>query len=54
VLVCPVLTDLYMSLRRAVSSSFTEFKIGVAIMVNAGAAMVYSVRTIDAYEAKTE
>ena len=27
---------------------------GVAIMVNAGAAMVYSARTIDAYNAKTE
>jgi AhpD family alkylhydroperoxidase len=28
--------------------------LGVAIMVNAGAAMVYSARTIDAYDAKTE
>jgi alkylhydroperoxidase/carboxymuconolactone decarboxylase family protein YurZ len=28
--------------------------LGVAIMVNAGAAMVYTARTIDAYEAKTE
>jgi alkylhydroperoxidase/carboxymuconolactone decarboxylase family protein YurZ len=27
--------------------------LGVAIMVNAGAAMVYSARTIDAYDAKT-
>lgn len=27
--------------------------LGVAIMVNAGAAMVYSARTIDAYETKT-
>lgn len=27
--------------------------LGVAIMVNAGAAMVYSARTIDAYESKT-
>lgn len=27
--------------------------LGVAIMVNAGATMVYSVRTIDAYDAKT-
>ena len=28
--------------------------LGVAIMVNAGAAMVYSARTIDAYDAKIE
>jgi len=28
--------------------------LGVAIMVNAGAAMVYSARTIDAYDAKKE
>jgi alkylhydroperoxidase/carboxymuconolactone decarboxylase family protein YurZ len=28
--------------------------LGVAIMVNAGAAMVYSARTVDAYNAKTE
>jgi hypothetical protein len=28
--------------------------LGVAIMVNAGAAMVYSARTIDAHDAKTE
>lgn len=28
--------------------------LGVAIMVNAGAAMVYSARTIDAYDAKTK
>lgn len=27
--------------------------LGVATMVNAGAAMVYSARTVDAYEAKT-
>jgi AhpD family alkylhydroperoxidase len=27
--------------------------LGVAIMVNAGAALVYSARTIDAYDAKT-
>lgn len=27
--------------------------LGVAIMVNAGAAMVYSARTIDAFDAKT-
>jgi hypothetical protein len=31
-----------------------EFKIGVAIMVNAGAVMVYPERTMDAYEAKTK
>ncbi|MBI1358680.1 MAG: carboxymuconolactone decarboxylase family protein [Alphaproteobacteria bacterium] len=28
--------------------------LGVAIMVNAGAAMVYSARTIDAFDAKTQ
>jgi alkylhydroperoxidase/carboxymuconolactone decarboxylase family protein YurZ len=28
--------------------------LGFAIMANAGAAMVYSARTIDAYDAKTE
>jgi hypothetical protein len=28
--------------------------LGVAIMVNAGAAMVYSARTIDAFDTKTK
>jgi NAD(P)-dependent dehydrogenase (short-subunit alcohol dehydrogenase family) len=44
--------------RAAVKAGATKEEIvdalGVAIMVNAGAAMVYSARTIDAYDAKTE
>jgi alkylhydroperoxidase/carboxymuconolactone decarboxylase family protein YurZ len=43
---------------RAVEAGVTKEEIvdalGVAIMVNAGAAMVYSARTVDAYNAKTE
>lgn len=42
------------ALRAGVTKEEMIDAMGVAIMVNAGAAMVYSARTVDAWNAKTE